>query len=92
MVRYLVQRPVAVIISFIAIVVVGLIVAGLLPVSLLPDIKIPEITVYVSHPNTSAIDLERTIVSGMRGRLLQLPGLEDIQSETRDNKSIIRLK
>ena len=37
-------------------------------------------------------DLERTIVSGMRGRLLQLPGLEDIQSETRDNKSIIRLK
>jgi len=92
MVRYLVQRPVAVIISFIAIVVVGFVVAGLLPVSLLPDIKIPEITVYISHPNTSAIDLERTIVSGMRGRLLQLPGLEDIQSETRDNKSIIRLK
>lgn len=92
MVRYLIERPIAVIISFIAIVLVGLIVSGLLPVSLLPDIKIPEITVYISQPNTNAPDLERTIVSDMRARLLQLPGLEDIQSETRDNSSIIRLK
>jgi multidrug efflux pump subunit AcrB len=92
MVRYLIQRPIAVIISFIAIVVVGLTVAGLLPVSLLPDINIPEITVYVSHPNTNAADLERSIVAGLRTRLLQLPGLEDIQSETRDNKAIVRLK
>lgn len=92
MVRYLIERPIAVIITFIAIMVVGLVVAGLLPVSLLPDIKIPETTVYISHPNTNAIDLERTIVSGMRARLLQLPGLDDIQSETRDNSAIIRLK
>ncbi|GAB1402831.1 hypothetical protein MASR1M74_00090 [Lentimicrobium sp.] len=92
MVRYLIERPIAVIITFIAIVVVGLVVAGLLPISLLPDIKIPEITVYISHPNTNAIDLERTIVSGMRARLLQLPGLDDIQSESRDNSAIIRLK
>jgi len=92
MVSYLIQRPIAVIISFIAIVVIGLTVAGLLPVSLLPDIKIPEITVYVTHPNTTAADLERSIVAGLRTRLLQLPGLEDIQSETRDNKAIIRLR
>ncbi|MDY0342619.1 MAG: efflux RND transporter permease subunit, partial [Lentimicrobium sp.] len=92
MVRYLIERPIAVIITFIAIMVVGLVVAGLLPISLLPDIKIPEITVYISHPNTNAVDLERTIVSGMRARLLQLPGLDDIQSETRDNSAIIRLK
>lgn len=92
MVKYLVERPIAVIISFIAIVVIGLVVIGLLPVSLLPDIKIPEITVYITHPNTNAIDLERSIVSGMRARLLQLPGLEDISSETRDNSSIIRLR
>jgi len=92
MVRYLIERPIAVIISFIAIVIVGIITAGLLPVSLLPEVKIPEITVYISHPNTSAIDLERTIVSGIRARLQQLPRLEDITSETRDNNAIIRLK
>lgn len=92
MVRYLIERPIAVIISFIAIVIIGLLTAGLLPVSLLPEVKIPEITVYISHPNSSAIDLERTIVSNIRSRLQQLPGLEDITSETRDNNAIIRLK
>lgn len=92
MVRYLVQRPVAVIITFIAIVVIGLVTARLLPISLLPDIKVPEITVYVSHPNTHATDLERSIIAVLRTRLQQLPGLKDIQSETRDNKAIIRLK
>ncbi len=92
MVKYLINRPIAVIISFIAVVVIGMTVAGLLAVSLLPDIKIPEITVYITHPNTTAADLERSIVAGMRARLLQLPGIEDIQSETRDNKAIIRLK
>lgn len=92
MVGYLIKRPVAVIVSFIAIVIVGLVTAGLLPVSLLPEIKIPEITVYITHPNTSAIDLERNIVSGMRMRLQQLPGLEEITSESRDNYAIIRLK
>ncbi len=92
MVRYLIERPIAVIISYIAVLIVGLITAGLLPVSLLPEVKIPEITVYVSHPNTSAIDLERTLVSGIRARLQQLPGLDDITSETRDNNAIIRLK
>jgi len=91
MVRYLIQRPVAVIISFIAIVITGLIIARLLPISLLPDIKIPEITVYVSHPNTSALDLEKSIVAPMRNRLMQLPGLDDIQSESRDNSAVIKL-
>ncbi len=92
MVRYLINRPIAVIISFTAIVIIGLVTAGLLPVSLLPEIKIPEITVYISHPNTNAIDLERTIVAGIRARLQQLPGLEEISSETRDNNAIIRLR
>ena len=92
MVRYLIERPIAVIISFIAIIIVGLVTARLLPVSLLPEIKIPEITVYISQPNTNALDIERTIVSGIRARLQQLPGLEDISSETRDNNATIRLK
>lgn len=92
MVRYLVQRPVAVIITFIAILLLGLVTARLLPISLLPDIKVPEITIYVSHPNTHATNLERSIIAVLRTRLQQLPGLKDIQSETRDNKAIIRLK
>lgn len=92
MVKYLIQRPVAVLVTFIAICVTGFIVSKQLPISMLPDIKIPEITVQITQDNTNAYDLERSIISSMRSQLIQVPGLADIQSETRDNSSQIRLK
>ncbi len=92
MVRYLIQRPIAVLVTFIAFCIIGFIASGQLPISMLPEIKIPEITVQVSHDNTNAYDLERSIISAFRLQLLQLPGLVDIQSETRDNSSLIRMK
>ena len=92
MVKYLIQRPVAVLVIFIAICAIGFIASKQLPISMLPDIEIPEITVQVTHDNTNAYDLERSIISAMRSQLIQVPGLSDIQSETRDNTSQIRLK
>jgi len=92
MVKYLIQRPVAVVVTFVAICAIGLIASQQLPISMLPDIKIPEITVQITQENTNAYDLERSIISSMRSQLIQVPGLSDIQSETRDNTSQIRLK
>ena len=92
MVRYLIHRPVAVLVIFVAFCTIGVIVSQLLPVSMLPEIKIPEITVRVAQDNTNAYDLERNIVAPLRVQLMQVAGLEDIQSETHDNVSIIRLK
>jgi len=92
MVRYLIHRPVAVLVIFVAFCTIGVIVSQLLPVSMLPEIKIPEITVRVAQENTNAYDLERNIVGPLRIQLMQVAGLEDIQSETHDNVSVIRLK
>ncbi|HRW61986.1 MAG TPA: efflux RND transporter permease subunit [Bacteroidales bacterium] len=91
MVDFLVKRPVATIMSFIAFVVLGLISTQRIPVSLLPDINIPEITVYVSKENTSLHELETSVVTPFRKQLLQVPGVKDIKSETRNNQSFIRL-
>ena len=92
MVKFLIERPVAVIMTFLALVLLGLVSGGLLPVSLLPDIQIPEITVQVSHPNTSARELENTVVRPLRQQLLQVARLSDIESETRDGNAVIRLR
>ena len=92
MVKFLINRPVAVIMSFLAMVLLGLVSGGLLPVSLLPDIQIPEISVQVSHPNTSARELENTVVRQLRQQLLQVGQLSDIESEVRDGNGIIRLR
>lgn len=92
MVRFLLQRPIAVIMVFVGLVVLGAITFTTLPVSLLPDIPIPEITVQIHTENNSARELENTVVKPIRRQLMQVGRLRDIQSETRDATSIIRLK
>ena len=92
MIKAILQRPVSVIMLFLACVILGIITYNTLPVSLLPDIAIPEITVQVSDDNTSARELENTVVNPIRRQLMQVGKLRDIQSETRDGSAIIRLK
>ncbi|MBE0675362.1 MAG: efflux RND transporter permease subunit, partial [Bacteroidales bacterium] len=49
MVKFLIHRPVAVIMTFLAIMMLGLVASNRLPVSLMPDIDIPEITVVITR-------------------------------------------
>lgn len=91
MIKFLLQRPIAVLMAFTACFIVGLVTYFTLPVSLLPDIAIPEITIQVSGSNTSARELENTVVKPIRQQLMQVARLRDIKSETRDGSGIIRL-
>ena len=92
MVKFLLQRPIAVLMAFTACFIIGLVTYHTLPVSLLPDIAIPQITVQVTGENTSARELENTVVAPVRRQLLQVAGLREIKSETRDGAGIIRLE
>ncbi|MEG1007820.1 MULTISPECIES: efflux RND transporter permease subunit [Bacteroides] len=92
MIKFLIQRPIAVLMAFTACFIVGLLTYFTLPISLLPDIAIPEITVQVSATHTSARELENTIVKPIRQQLIQVASLKDMTSETRDGTGIIRLK
>ncbi len=91
MIKFLLQRPIAVLMAFTACFIVGLVTYFTIPVSLLPDIAIPEITVQVSGKNTSARELENTVIKPIRQQLMQVGRLRDIKSETRDGAGIIRL-
>lgn len=91
MIKFLIKRPIAVLMAFTACFIIGLVTYSTLPVSLLPDIAIPEITVQVSSANTSARELENTIVKPIRQQLLQVSTLKDIHSESRDGAGLIRL-
>lgn len=91
MVKFLLERPIAVLMSFTACFIIGLVTYFSLPVSLLPDISIPEITIQISGKDTSARELENTRVKPIRQQLMQVARLKNIQSETRDGIGIIRL-
>lgn len=92
MVRFLLNRPIAVIMAFLAAVILGCVTYFALPVSLLPSIAIPRITIEAGGGDIDARELERTVITPLRRQLLQVGGLTEIRSETRDGTGIIRLR
>ncbi len=92
MVKFLIKRPIAVIMTLIAFLILGAITTLQIPVSLLPPIDIPEITVQVSYPNSDARQLENAVVKNIRQQLLQVNHLKEIHSETRDGSAIIKMR
>ena len=92
MIKYLLHHRIAVIMAFLALVILGCVTYTTLPVSLLPDIDIPHITVQVTQDNVSARELENTVVAPLRRQLMQTEGLGEIKSETRDGSALIHLK
>ena len=92
MIRFLLRRPIAVFMAFTACFIIGVVTYKTLPVSLLPDIAIPEITVQVTGENTSARELENTVMRTLRSQLMQVGRLEDLRSETRDGSGIVRMR
>ena len=92
MIKFLLRRPIAVFMAFTAFFIVGIVTYKILPISLLPDIAIPEITVQVTGENTSARELENTVMRTLRSQLMQVGRLEDLRSETRDGIGLIRLR
>src|SRR5690554_1511141 len=92
MVHFLIHRPIAVIMTFIAVLTLGLVALGVLPVSLMPDIDIPEITLQVNRPGESPRQIEDGVVAPLRYQLMQVPQLEGMQTESRDGRALIRLR
>jgi multidrug efflux pump subunit AcrB len=91
MLKIILHRPIAVTMCIIALTVIGILSLRHIPVSLMPDIDIPQITVQVSMPGYSAQEVERNVVSPLRGRLMQVAGITDIRSESRMDAGSVRI-
>lgn len=91
MIRYLLEHRIAVVMAFLALVILGCVTFSTLPVSLLPDVAIPHIAVQVAEDNVSARELETTVVGPLRRQLMQTSGLAELKSETRDGSAVVAL-
>lgn len=89
MIGKLIERPIAVTMSIIAVIVLGAVALGLLPVSLMPDVDIPQITVQVTSPGTSARELDASVIKPLRNQLIQMSSLKEIQTESNNNSGNI---
>ena len=88
MIKQLIERPIAVTMSIIAIIVLGFVSMSYLPVSLMPDIDIPQITVQVTNPGASVREVDG-ILKPIKNQLTQVVGLKTITSEARSDAGTI---
>jgi multidrug efflux pump subunit AcrB len=91
MVRYLIQKPIAVLMTFTALVVTGCLLLKKVPVSLLPDIDVPQIVIRINYPNTPSTVLEQNIVRLVRGGLVGVNDLRNIESYSANHSAVVRL-
>ncbi|WP_143962642.1 efflux RND transporter permease subunit [Litoribacter populi] len=91
MVRFLLNRPIAVSMTFLALIVFSVIVFRTLPISLLPPIDVPQIVVKVSYENASPDAIEQNVLRPIREGLVTLNGLEDMESKAGSEVGTIRL-
>lgn len=91
MLRKMLDRPVTVTMAMLVVMVLGVVSIRMLPVSLIPDIDIPYITVQVTAPELSAVEIEETVARPLRQQLVQMQALEDIRSECRDGSGTVKL-
>ena len=92
MVRFLINRPIAVTMTLVAIITLGILATKLIPVSLMPDVDIPQITVQVSEPELSARQINGSIINSLRQQLMQVPNLKDIHTKAKDGSGTIFLQ
>lgn len=89
MIGKLIERPIAVTMSIIAIVILGGVATGLVPVSLMPDVDIPHITVQVDAPGYSARELHSSVITPLKGQLSLTPSLKELSCESNNNAGTI---
>lgn len=92
MVRFLINRPIAVFLSFIGILFFSVLAIRNLPVSLLPGIEVPSVVIKVDYPNNPAQIIENSILKSIRGELNSLNNLKSIESTASSETGLIRLQ
>lgn len=78
------ERPVAVTMFFVAVIIIGLASCYLIPIELSPNIELPMLTVRTRWHNTSAVTIEAQVTAPIESTIQRLKGVERIVSRTRE--------
>ena len=92
MVKFLIDRPIATTVTFIAFLILSISAYNLVPISLMPNIAISEIIVKFNVPNESARLIEEHYTSNIRHHLKSTTHLSNIESESHNGQALLKLK
>jgi hydrophobic/amphiphilic exporter-1 (mainly G- bacteria), HAE1 family len=86
------QRPVAVWMLFLAIILLGAISYARLPIDLLPDVSYPRLVIYTVYEEVAPAEVERRITEPIEGAAAAVPGVERVTSTSRYGVSLVTLR
>lgn len=87
--RLSIDRPVAVAMGVLGIVFLGLLSFFRLPVDLLPDVAYPRLVVYTTDAGTAPPEVERFVTEPVEQALSTVPGVQGVESVTREGASLV---
>ncbi|PID26853.1 MAG: hypothetical protein CR982_07980 [Candidatus Cloacimonadota bacterium] len=90
MFKQILQRPVTIIMFFIAVVTFGIISLSKLPVNLLPDVNYPSVTIWTEYPGYGPEEVEKEITSKLEAQIGSIQGLKSTSTISGTGISLIK--
>jgi HAE1 family hydrophobic/amphiphilic exporter-1 len=87
--RVAIARPVAVAMFFLGVVFLGVLSFVRLPIDLLPDVAYPRLVVYTTDPGAAPAEVERFITEPVEQAVSTVPGVQGVESVTREGASLV---
>jgi HAE1 family hydrophobic/amphiphilic exporter-1 len=87
--RIAIARPVAVAMFFLGVVFLGLLSFVRLPIDLLPDVAYPRLVVYTTDQGAAPAEVERFITEPVEQAVSTVPGVQGVESVTREGASLV---
>ncbi|MBC9911125.1 efflux RND transporter permease subunit [Chitinophaga varians] len=92
MIRFIIQRPIAMLMTFGVLIILGILALFRIPVALLPDIDVPGITIRCTYPGNTAAAIEANVTGILRDNLTTIAGLEDIETISSNHTATLYLR
>lgn len=92
LIRLAIQRPVAVSMIFLAIILTGLAALSRLPLELIPDVNYPELSVSTGWPDSSPEAVEALITAPIEAIANTVRNVHQVESTSREGASTVRLE
>ena len=92
LIRYAIDRPVAVVAAVLIAILFGTLSLSRIPVQLAPDVRKPVVVVETSWPGAAPSEIEREIVNPQEETLRGLDGLEIMTSRSRTGQASVTLE
>jgi HAE1 family hydrophobic/amphiphilic exporter-1 len=77
---------------FFAIAMLGVISFTRLPIDLLPDVAYPRLVIHTTYPDVGPAEVERFVTEPIERQVAQVPGVEYLESVSREGISLVMLR